>query len=151
MKGVLRTCALVLSTVLIPAKPAMAAPPGRVTLPSLRDHQRVLLVFTNGDNQLSEAQLTVAADHVDGFRQRDLLLVGLSGTNDAVPTAMLSSADDTAARKRFGVRSGQFTAILIGKDGGEKLRSHQPISWDTLQKTIDAMPMRQGEMQGNRR
>jgi hypothetical protein len=123
---------------------AQSAP---VTLQSMRDHQRALLVFSNGNNQLAEAQLNVAARHVDGFRQRDLLLVGLTGSNNAVPSTLLSAAEDAAARKRFSVRPDQFTVILIGKDGGEKLRSHQPLSWEKLRSTIDAMPMRQGEMQ----
>jgi hypothetical protein len=123
------------------------AQPARVTLQSMRDHERALVVFGNGDNQLAEAQLTVAASHIDGFRERNLLLVGLVGSNEAVPSALLSPTDDAAARKHFGVKAGEFTVILIGKDGGEKLRSHQPISWDKLQSTIDSMPMRQAEMQ----
>lgn len=116
------------------------------TLASLRDRQRVLLVFGNGDNQMAEAQLTVAAEHAAGFRERDLLLAGLTGTNPAVPTTSLAPAEEEAARKRFHVTAGQFTVILIGKDGGEKMRSHKPISWDTLQGTIDAMPMRKDEI-----
>ena len=122
------------------------AQPARVTLQAMRDHQRVLLIFSNGNNQLAEAQLNVAARHVDGFQQRDLLLVGLTGSNAAVPTAELSAADDAAARRQFAIKPDQFTVILIGKDGGEKLRSHQPISWEKLQGTIDAMPMRQDEI-----
>jgi hypothetical protein len=35
-----------------------------------------------------------------------------------------------------------FTVLLIGKDGGEKLRQHTSIPIDKL----DAMPMRQAEM-----
>ena len=121
--------------------------PATVTLQALRDRQRALLVFANGNNQLAEAQLTIAAAHADGFRERDLLLVGLTGSNQAVPTALLSGSGDMAARTRFNVKPGEFTVILIGKDGGEKLRSHQPIAWEKLQSTIDAMPMRQDEMQ----
>lgn len=127
------------------------AQPSRLTLRAMRDHQRALLVFSNGNNQLAEAQLNIAATHVDGFRDRDLLLVGLAGSNDAVPSALLSAPDDAAARKRFDIKPGEFTVILIGKDGGEKLRSHQPISWEKLQSTIDAMPMRQDEMQRRKR
>ncbi len=120
-----------------------------VTLQSLRDQKRVLLVFDNGNNQLAEQQLTVAANHVDGFKERDLLLVGISGSNPAVPTALLSGADDAAARKQFHVAAEQFTVLLIGKDGGEKLRSHQPITWSKLKSAIDAMPMRQQEAGGS--
>ena len=128
-----------------------AAQPARVTLQTMRDHQRVLLVFSNGNNQPAEAQLNVAASHIDGFRERDLLLVGLVGSNEAVPSALLSAPDDAAARKRFTIKPGEFTVILIGKDGGEKLRSHQPISWEKLQSTIDSMPMRKDEMQGGKK
>ena len=140
------TLALTLSGSILMTLSSNAQTP-RVTLQGMRDHQRALLVFSNGNNQLAEAQLNVAASHVDGFQQRDLLLVGLTGSNSAVPTAELSAADDSAARKRFNVRPGEFTVILIGKDGGEKLRSHQVVTWDKLQTTIDAMPMRQNEMQ----
>lgn len=40
--------------------------------------------------------------------------------------------------------------ILIGKDGGAKLRSEKPLSMAKLQETIDAMPMRQDEMNGKK-
>ncbi len=46
----------------------------------------------------------------------------------------------------FGVDAAAFTAILIGKDGEEKIRQSTPINPDTLRRTIDAMPMRQREM-----
>ena len=120
--------------------------PRTVTLQALRGQHRVLLVFANGNNSLAEEQLTAAAGHADGFRERDMLLVGLSGTNPAVPAAMLSAADEAAARKYYHVAPGQFTVLLIGKDGGEKMRSHHPIAWERLQSTIDAMPMRRDEM-----
>ncbi len=58
----------------------------------------------------------------------------------------MSPDEQAAARRRFHVRPNDFTVILIGKDGGEKLRSHQPVSLDILRSTIDAMPMRQEEM-----
>ncbi len=120
-----------------------------VTLESLRDHNRVLLVFSSGNSKPAEEQLTIAAEHVDGFRERGLVLAGISGSDPAVPSVTLSAAEDAAVRERFHVQAGQFTVLLIGKDGGEKLRSHQPISWKTLQSTIDAMPMRQEEMNRN--
>lgn len=115
------------------------------TLESLHN-QRVLLVFGNGDNRLAEAQLEVAAKHIDGFQERDLVLAGLAGSNPAVPAVQLSASSDTASRNRFRVKAGEFTVILVGKDGGEKMRSYHPIRWETLQSTIDGMPMRRDEM-----
>ena len=135
-----------LSLNLLFAMPIQAISQGStVTLESLRDRQRILLVFANGDNELAQAQLAVAANHAVGFRERDLVLAGIKGTDPAAPTVMLSAAGDRAAHSRFHVKAGEFTVVLLGKDGGEKLRSHQPISWETLQSTI-AMPMRQDEI-----
>ena len=136
--SVLLSALLALQTV------ASTQAPG-TTLDALRDHRRVLLVFANGDNELAAAQLAVAAKHASEFRERDLVLAGVQGTDAAVPMAELSVAADASARARFHVAAGQFTVLLIGKDGGEKMRSHKPIPWDTLQTTIDAMPMRRQE------
>lgn len=120
------------------------------TLSSLRNQKRVLLVFANGDNREAEAQLTVAAGHAEGFRERDLVLAGIAGTNPAVPTVTLTPKEEARAGQRFHVRHGEFTVVLLGKDGGEKLRSHAAVSWESLQGTIDAMPMRKDEMRQGR-
>ena len=39
-----------------------------------------------------------------------------------------------------------FEIVLIGKDGGEKFSSPEPITPDRLFEIIDAMPMRRDEM-----
>ena len=116
------------------------------TLAAMRDHYRVLLVFTGGNARMAEKQMTVVADHADGFRNRDMLVAGVEPSDPRLPAVLLSPGDDQSARRRFHIQEGRFTAILIGKDGGEKLRSHDPVSWETLQKTIDSMPMRQQEI-----
>ncbi len=55
------------------------------------------------------------------------------------------NGDDHLFRK-YKADSNGFTVLLIGKDGGEKLRSHKPVSFEQLRDTIDAMPMRQREV-----
>jgi hypothetical protein len=71
-----------------------------------------------------------------GARERDLVLV----------QALAGSAEAKALRARLGVGEGAFKAVLVGKDGGAKLSSDQPIGARELAATIDAMPMRQDEM-----
>jgi hypothetical protein len=39
-----------------------------------------------------------------------------------------------------------FALVLIGKDGGEKLRPREIVDSETLCRLIDSMPMRQEEM-----
>ena len=151
MKCLLLTGALIASSSAAQSPAAQPHPPRYVSLGYVHDRNRVLMVFANGNNQLAEAQLTVASKHMQEFKDRDLLLVGIQGENPDAPTALLPPADDVTARKRFHVKPGQFTVVLIGKDGGEKMRSNQPIPWDKLQATIDAMPMRQDEVQRGKR
>ncbi len=51
-----------------------------------------------------------------------------------------------ALRTRYAIKSGEFRALLVGKDGGVKLSSPTPLSSGTLFLTIDAMPMRRDEI-----
>ena len=72
----------------------------------------------------------------DGAAERDLVVVQ--------PPA--GTAEATALRTRLGLGSEPFQVVLVGKDGGAKLRTVKPITALELMATIDAMPMRQDEM-----
>ena len=60
--------------------------------------------------------------------------------------ALAGSSEAKVLRAWLGVGEGAFKAVLVGKDGGAKLSSDQPIGARELAATIDAMPMRQDEM-----
>jgi hypothetical protein len=64
---------------------------------------------------------------------------------------LLSEKSVQAIRKRFGVKVGTFQVLLIGKDGGVKLRSSGPVSMKDLFGLIDSMPMRQQEMDSKKK
>jgi hypothetical protein len=51
---------------------------------------------------------------------------------------------DFIIETRFGPAA--FSVVLIGKDGGEKLRQTTPLTPADLFALVDAMPMRQAEM-----
>ena len=75
----------------------------------------------------------LAADRA-GAEERDLVLV-----ESAAP-------DQGRLRRRYDVAPEGFAVLLIGRDGGVKLRSGTPLTTGTLFDAIDAMPMRQAEM-----
>ena len=105
-------------------------------LASYRGRTRILVVVAAGDSdpELRE-QRRIYTSEKEGNRERDLVIVeALDGTELG---RML--------RRRFDVPEGEFRAILVGKDGGPKLRSASPIGSEKLFDTIDAMPMRQDE------
>ena len=113
---------------------ALAASP---TLAEMKWERRVLIVAAPSlqDAALAE-QRRILANWKANSDDRDLTVVEVIGDQ-------VRAAGDTAASIRRKYRlPATFTAILIGKDGGEKLRSAKPFPAAVLEQTIDAMPMR---------
>jgi hypothetical protein len=134
--------------------------PMPVTLDLLRDCYRPVLVFAPSTTHKFIQQMRSLAQGGVPMHERNLITVPLllhednkswgvvfNGNDDI---GQMPPAEQAAARRRFHVAPADFTVILIGKDGDEKLRSHQPISLNKLRSTIDAMPMRQEEVRQKR-
>ncbi len=113
---------------------ALAASP---TVAQMKWERRVLIVAapTAGDATLAE-QRRILAGWKANAAARDLSIVEIIGDQ------VRGASDSAAALRRKYHMPTTFTAILIGKDGGEKLRSARPFSAAALEATIDAMPMR---------
>ncbi len=107
------------------------------TLAQMRWERRVLIVAAPSpqDPALDEQRRILGGWTAKGD-ERDLTVVEIVGDR-------VRGAGDTgpALRRKFRLPTG-FTAILIGKDGGEKLRSAHPFPTALIEQTIDAMPMR---------
>jgi hypothetical protein len=124
---------------------AASASDGAGSISQLTWHQRVLVVFADTPASASlAAQRDILARAGNAMAERDLVLVEVVGDS-------VKGASDSAAtlRDRYGVKAHTFRALLVGKDGGVKLDSAQPIALKKLTSTIDAMPMRQQEMRGS--
>lgn len=120
---------------------ALAAPS---TIAEMRWQTRVLLIAApRSDAPGLLDQRRLLAGWTREARDRDLAIVTVIGDR-------VAGSGDTAAslRTRFRVPQGRFTVLLIGKDGGEKMRSAAPIAPEVLAETIDAMPMRRAERRG---
>ena len=70
----------------------------------------------------------------------------VTGRDVVTVEAYGDDAKAVAIRRRLGLPAGSFRAVLVGKDGEAKLISGEPLPASTLFSTIDAMPMRRGEM-----
>ena len=122
------------------ALPALSAQAAGDPLAAHRWKSRVVVALApSPDDPALAAQRRIFAALGSEARERDLVL--------------LAATDGTAAgdalRRRFGGGPG-FRAILVGKDGGEKLSSAVPLGRESLLPLIDAMPMRQDEMSRRR-
>jgi len=78
---------------------------------------------------------------------RDLLIAHVLENGEArLGKVRLNSGQALSLRKHLSVPPGQFMAILIGKDGGEKFRRDRNVELKEIFKIIDGMPMRRQEM-----
>ena len=94
---------------------------------------RQLFIFGKEQNQLLvQQQLQLLSEANDGVKERDIKVIVTESEN--------------AAGKKYKVEAGQFTVILIGKDGSEKYRTNKLLQTKDLFSIIDAMPMRKSEM-----
>ncbi|MEH2182305.1 DUF4174 domain-containing protein [Nostoc sp.] len=118
-------------------------------LSSQKWQNRVLLVFAPSvDNHNYQQQMQVFNQHKNGFKDRDLVLVQVLATDKSYANGQLIDESSVAnLRNRFGVERENFRVILIGKDGGVKRQETTPVQATAIFKQIDAMPMRQQEMQ----
>ena len=113
-----------------------------------RGEHRLFLIFAASRRDESFArQARLLEGAGDGFAERDLLRADLPedgmGSFDGVQVPVGEAAD---TRERFGVRSGRFAALLVGKDGTVKHRFDEPVGPGGIFALVDAMPMRRREM-----
>jgi hypothetical protein len=130
--------------------------PMPVTLDSMRDRYRPVLVFAPSTTPDFLNQIRILAQGGVPLHERNVITVPLLLHQDNKPWGIVFNGNDdigqmahdeqAAARRRFHIAPSSFTVILLGKDGGEKLRSTKPLTLQKLRDTIDAMPMRQEEM-----
>ena len=119
-----------------------------VTLDAHQWKHRVLLIFAPHDNDaLREHRKRWSA--VEGTVERDMVRIEVVG--DVVWRDGERRGDADALRNRFTPEPrAELTVVLIGKDGGEKMRGPRLAPADVFS-TIDAMPMRQREMRERHR
>jgi len=100
--------------------------------------KRPVIVFADSPNDPNFGlQMEYLTDRSEELAERDVIVL-----TDTDPAA--------AGPLREKLRPRGFMLVLIGKDGGVKLR--KPFPWDVreLSRTIDKMPMRQREIRERR-
>ncbi len=104
-------------------------------LDSLRWERRVLVIASPSRNTQSFlTQRKELAVESAGWKERDLALLEVIGPEKA------------DLRRVLKLKADDFTVLLIGKDGGVKLRSGTPLTLREVFELIDSMPMRRQEI-----
>ena len=104
---------------------------------SIADQPRKILLFYNDNGKEQwEAQQQILEAQRKEVSDRDIRVISMS-----------FSSQNAAEWKKWNVDGSEaFTFILVGRDGGEKLRSKELVKTDKLFGLIDSMPMRKREM-----
>ncbi len=106
-----------------------------------------MLVFAKSDEREEFRDFMGAwSREQEGIKERDLVVFHafINGTSRG-PSGILTPAQADNLRKRYATTGEPFEIVLIGKDGGIKLRSPS-TSVAQIFELIDTMPMRRAEM-----
>ncbi len=112
---------------------------------------RIVIFYSSEPNEYHNQQLDYIQSDLAGFKDRDLLVFRLSRNMGKGPKGNeLSTGDHTWLMKKYISKNDSFLFLLIGKDGGVKLKSYDPVANDKLFGLIDGMPIRIQEMKQNK-
>ena len=121
-------------------------------LDALRWKNRVLVLFSPSESEASfQSQKQDLASSTKAVLDRDLVILEIMEQGESrAGNQLLSEKSVQDIREKLGVETGSFQVLLIGKDGGVKLRSSEPVSTKDLFGLIDSMPMRRQEMESRK-
>ncbi len=109
---------------------------------------RLLFVFAPHSNHASLIDLRDAISvQKEEILDRDLIVFQIYETGSSFKD--MSEIDHEMAeelRRNFRVAPGLLTVILVGKDGGVKLRQNEQVNIKQIFLLIDSMPMRREEI-----
>lgn len=120
----------------------------------LRWKNRIVLVITDSEESLRYDQQIKALEPINSdFTERKLILIDVrkdkfrirfDGKKNTENSSWIMNA---ALYKMYALNADDLTIVLLGLDGGIKIRQGEIISRTELFNTIDAMPMRRAEME----
>ncbi len=108
-------------------------------------HRSVIYFAPTNDEHVKQFLLETLINECE-LQDRDLITLVVTEDGFSMPKWVKHEFNLEALFTLYDIKPGSHTAILIGKDGGEKLRWGKNTDWEHVKQTIDVMPMRQYEM-----
>jgi hypothetical protein len=119
---------------------------------NLEKHQwknRVLLIFsTEKDADNYKEQIKILSEVKEGLLERKIEVYGTTKT-EFIKNFKGNWENSNHLLKKYVSTSKAFQVILIGLDGGVKLKQDRILSTEKLFTIIDGMPMRRRELRNN--
>ncbi|GAA4106000.1 hypothetical protein GCM10022393_00150 [Aquimarina addita] len=108
---------------------------------------RVVLVISDaGDHPIAKKEMSEFNTYADEMNDRKLIVYQITPSQYKIGVENATWKKSQTLFEKFKSLEGAFEIILIGLDGGIKLRKSEFISSNDLFKTIDVMPMRRSEI-----
>jgi len=146
-KRIVRRSALTL-IIFIASTAIGSATAGAAELSDYLWERRPLLLFAPADTdpRLVETLSRIEASRCD-FVGRDMVLGQVVTEGNSTLDGHVVDADDSQRlMDQYAIGENNFSVLLIGKDGGEKLRVNDVPDLRTIYAVIDGMPMGSREM-----
>jgi hypothetical protein len=113
-------------------------------LSELHWKMRAVLVFGEAGDPRIDRQIKLLLGKKTELKDRDLVLIRVSGEDAEVVYGDWTGPSGPTLREEAKLHGG-FHVLLVGKDGGVKLRSQTIVDDFALFDVIDGMPMRRAE------
>ena len=112
------------------------------SLLNLNWKNRVVLVFGDTDDRKLAEQVVILQRQKSELDDRDMIVIRVSKDNADTVYGKAPALKADVLRNEAGIEGYGFHLVLVGKDGGIKLRSEQVVSDVEMFDLIDRMPMR---------
>lgn len=114
------------------------------------ENRLVLILVDKTDDENYHKQLKELKNQMEGVEERKILVYHITPERFKVGLSDEKWEESETDYERYKKTNSQPEIILIGLDGGVKLRAEEFLSSENLFETIDAMPMRMQEMRRNK-
>lgn len=106
----------------------------------------VLLISDSLDSDILKQQLQLFQQAEKALKERKIVVYQISSSRVKKGINKSSAVSNGALYKRYKKSDAPFEVVLIGLDGGVKLRKERIVKPPELFELIDRMPMRRAEM-----
>lgn len=113
-----------------------------------RGQNRLLLVFAPSASAMSyQQQVRMFANQTAELADRDVLIFYLFEEGPGYSNELMLAPEIAGRlRREFEVEPGEFTTVLLGKDGRVRFRADRPVAPVDIFSFIDILPRRQEEL-----
>lgn len=108
-------------------------------------HRSVIYFAPTNDEYVKQFLLEALINECE-LKDRDLVTLVVTEDGFSIPNWVKDEFNLKALFHVYRIKPGAHTAVLIGKDGGEKLRWGKQTDWQQVKETIDLIPLRKQEM-----